>query len=292
MQPGHHHLGDVLGRDAGVVEGQLPRLLCPARHSAARRIAPPTAWSADRPVCATGRGTPRSPTRPRGVRPAPVRRRCLRPRGARRPRHRPRARRRSSAGPCASRTTRPAAGSDPPSAARKAPTPDRTDPERVERGRVAVEAQRGVHDGRVGLVEVGRRRRREPDGARQSAATVAERTQREPSRLDTHGGGVLVVGRHRATSLAGVGTRRLADGAALQPVVRHVAGESQDPLHPRQSRALNLTPRQGPGGPRRPAPRSSRFDVRAAGRCKPIAGVISGQRARRCRAYLPSGDGR
>ena len=81
-----------------------------------------------------------------------------------------------------------------------APTAERTDAAEVERAAVAVEAQRGVDRGGVGLVGVGRGRSSRTSSA--SGSDVGAAAQRQPGRLDGHGGGVLVVGGDRAGALA------------------------------------------------------------------------------------------
>ena len=246
MQPRHHDLVDVLGRDAGVVEGHLPRLLAERGRSAC---------SPKRSSHCFERGSPgvRHRSRNSSVTEAPPRcsastgaSSCRRRRAARRRRRRPRARRRSPAGRCGVGRPRPARARTRQRGAQRADA--RADRARaVERGRVAIEAQRGVDDGGVGLVEVGRRRGREPRRCEAACGRRSPSGAAPAGRLDAHGRGVLVVGGDRAGALAGVGAGRLADGAALQPVVRHVAGESQDPSHRRQSRSPNLTVRQGTG---------------------------------------------
>ncbi len=101
----------------------------------------------------------------------------------------------------------------------------------VEGGGLTIEAESGVDHGGVGLVHVGRRGGREPQRVDRGPAGVAQGTQGQTRRLDGHGGGVLVVGGHRAGALAGVGAAGRGDGRPVEPVIGHVAGEAQDPSH-------------------------------------------------------------
>ncbi len=93
---------------------------------------------------------------------------------------------------------------------------------------VAVEAHGGVDGGGVGLVEVRGTGRREPQGLR---ARLGCGPEREARRLDPHRGGVLVVAGHGASAPPAAGPEGLGDRGTVEPPVRHVAGDAQDPLH-------------------------------------------------------------
>ncbi len=113
----------------------------------------------------------------------------------------------------------------------------------VERGHVGVEPQCRVQGRRVVLVEIRGRRGGEPERVRRGATGGA--AQREPRRLDTHGGGVLVVGRDRTGSLAAAAPEGLGDLGPLKAPEGHVAADADDASHGPES----MTPMSAPRKP-------------------------------------------
>jgi hypothetical protein len=97
----------------------------------------------------------------------------------------------------------------------------------VEGRHRGVEPQRGVDGGGVGLVGVGRGDGREPQGGR--ARRAGRAPQGDAGRLDAHRRGVLVVGRHGASALAAPGARHRTDLTAVEPPVGQVDAVAQDP---------------------------------------------------------------
>ncbi|MGI3227299.1 hypothetical protein ACRJ4B_29190 [Streptomyces sp. GTA36] len=102
---------------------------------------------------------------------------------------------------------------------------------------VLVEAECGVHGGRVRLVEVGGRGGGEEELA--DAGAEAVEGQGPTGRLDGHGGGVLVVARDRPGSLARLGAQYRGDIRSRQAVVRHVRAICDQSGHQRPPGALS-----------------------------------------------------
>jgi hypothetical protein len=97
---------------------------------------------------------------------------------------------------------------------------------------VVGQVEGGVDGGGVGLVDVGRRHGREPEGA----GPRGHRGHGQPGRLDAHRRRVLVVRRHRPGARAAARSRHRGDGRPVEPPVRKVGGRRDDPSHGRQSR--------------------------------------------------------
>ena len=99
----------------------------------------------------------------------------------------------------------------------------------VDGGSELVEAERGVNGGGVGLLEVRGVGGGEPQGVR--LGPVRRAPQREPGGLDAHGGGVLVVGRHRARAPTAAAAEEGRDLGSVQASIRHVPTGADDPSH-------------------------------------------------------------
>ena len=157
------------------------------------------------------------------------RRRRRRP-AARRRRRRRRPRRRCRAARCACRPVTTQRGRPPrESAARRPPAAERTAPPRSNAAVTCVgQPQRGVDGGGVGLVDVGRGDGGEPQPV---GAAASVRPQRQPRRLDAHGGGVLVVGGDRAGAPPAALADDRRDLAPIEPPVRQVGTPGEDPSH-------------------------------------------------------------
>ena len=97
----------------------------------------------------------------------------------------------------------------------------------VRSDHVAREAQGGVDRGGVGLVDIRRGHRGEP----QRAGAGAGHPQGASCRLHPEGGGVLVVGRDRARALAAARAGHRGDGAAVESTVGQVGPVADDPSH-------------------------------------------------------------
>ncbi len=116
------------------------------------------------------------------------RRRAARPR-----RHRPPPRPGSSGGRCGDPMRRRASVPEPSSAARSAPTPERAAPPRSRAARS--ESSRGAAWMAVAFVLSRYAGFAVANHSAARPSSVGDTSQREPGRLDAHGGGVLVVGR-------------------------------------------------------------------------------------------------
>ena len=193
--------------DAGVGEGVGERLPGRAATYGSRRTSPPTASSAGRPACASGRGTRRWRCPSRAARRGPGRRRRRR-RAARPPASPPAA---SSALPGRpvrmSAVTTSAAGRRPARrGGRRRPSGPRRRSRRRSRRRAAA-ARRGWR------WRWSCRRRPGSTVENQSApGRTSVARQRPPGRLDAEGGRVLVVGGDGPGALATTGSGHRGDG--------------------------------------------------------------------------------
>ena len=98
----------------------------------------------------------------------------------------------------------------------------------VERARVRGQADRRVDCRRVGLVEIPRVCRREIHRGGRDARRAA---QRRPRRFDAHGRAVFIEGGDGARALARGNAESLADGGAIEAVVRDVDAVREKPVH-------------------------------------------------------------
>ena len=130
-----------------------------------------------------------------------------------------------------------------------------------------VQPEGGVDGRGVGLVQVGRGRRGEPEPVDRD---VRRALQGQPAGLDAHRRRVLVVGGHRAGALAPTLAQHTSDVAPLEAVVGDVARHAQEsshrpagyrrsPIHPEavsrgRPPARRSTPGPAPRRPRRRAP--------------------------------------
>jgi hypothetical protein len=114
---------------------------------------------------------------------------------------------------------------------RAAGRPDRAT--HVEGRHAGRQAQRGVHRGRVGLVDVGRLDGREHE---RPHAGGRRRAEREAGRFDAEGRRVLVERGHRAGALAPATTGHRRDRGPVEPPVRQVGAVAEDAPHAWQCR--------------------------------------------------------